>query len=163
MTPSSSFRPLRLLVVCTGNICRSPMVMALLREQIRAAGLTDQIEVESAGTAGLEGAAASRYAVEVVAERGLDLSTHVAQGLTSQAIRQADLILVMEEAHRQRIFHRAPDHLYKVVLFHELVGEHTDLADPYGGERADYTTALARIEHVLTAGWPRLLAQLRRG
>lgn len=138
------------------------MVTALLRQKLHAAGLADQIEVQSAGVAGVEGAAASRYAVEVLAERGLDLSTHVAQGLMSQAIRRADLILVMEEAHRQRIFHRSPENLYKVVLFHELVGEHSDLPDPYGGERADYVATLARIESVLDAGWPRLLAQLGR-
>jgi protein-tyrosine phosphatase len=161
LTPSPS-SPYLLLVVCTANICRSPMVTALLRAKIEAAGLDEQIDVRSAGIPGLEGAAASRHAVEALAERGLDLSTHVACSLTPQDIRQADLILVMEEAHRQRIFHRSPEHLYKVMLFHELVGEHTDLPDPYGGEREEYAATLARIDYVLEAGWSRLWESVRR-
>lgn len=139
------------------------MVTALLRQKIHAAGLDGQIEVRSAGMPGLEGAAASRYAIEVLAERGLDLSMHVSSSLTSQAIREADLILVMEEAHRQRIFHRSPENLHKVILFYELVGEHIDLVDPYGGEREEYAATLARIDYVLDAGWQRLLAEVGRG
>lgn len=162
MEPALPQSPYLLLIVCTGNICRSPMVTALLQEKIRAAGLDGQIAVRSAGTHALEGAAASRYGVEVLAERGIDLSTHAASTLTPQAIRQADLVLVMEEAHRQQIRRRSPEWLDKVLLFHELVDEGTDLADPYSGDREEYAATLARIDYVLERGWQTLLARIAR-
>jgi protein-tyrosine phosphatase len=136
------------------------MVMALLQEKIRVAGLADQVTIRSAGTHAAAGAAASRHALDLLAERWLDLSSHAASPLTSQMIDQADLVLVMEEAHRQQIRRRSPAALPRVMRLHELAGEESDLADPYGGEREEYVATLARIDSVLERGWQRLLAQL---
>jgi protein-tyrosine-phosphatase len=138
------------------------MVAALLQEKIRVAGLDEQIAIHSAGTHAFAGTAASRYGVEILAERGIDLSTHAASLLTPQAIRQADLILVMEESHRQQIRRHSPEALDKVLLFNELVDEESDLADPYGGEREEYAATLARIDYVLERGWQTLLARIAR-
>ncbi|MBX3000925.1 MAG: hypothetical protein KF893_20550 [Caldilineaceae bacterium] len=154
--------PALLLIVCTGNICRSPMVMALIRQKLQEAGLSEQIEVRSAGTLGLEGATASRHGVELLAQRGIDLSHHRSRLLTLQEVEKADLILVMEESHRQLISNRSPEYLSKILLFHELVEEKSNLSDPYGGERDEYAATLARIDYVLDAGWQRLLAELGR-
>lgn len=148
-------------VVCTANVCRSPMIHAVLQQKLAEAGLSKSVEVHSAGVSALPNLPASPDGVAVLATRGLDLSRHRAAALSEADIRRADLILVMEEAHRQRIVERAPQHAHKVVLFSELIDETDDLADPYGLGRAAYETTLVRIDDVLARGWERLLSYLR--
>ncbi|MBI1297641.1 low molecular weight protein arginine phosphatase [bacterium] len=148
-------------VVCTANVCRSPMIHLLLKQKLEAEGLSKSVEVRSAGVAAMANLPASPDGVMLLAERGLDLSTHRAAGLSLPDIRRADLILVMEEAHRRQIFQRAPQQIGKVLLFSELVDEQEDLADPYGLGRAAYETTLARIDDVLARGWDRLLDYIR--
>ena len=149
-----------LLIVCTGNVCRSPMAAGLIRDRLERAGLDDQVHVSSAGVFALEGEPASADGVAVLAERGVDISDHRARQLDDQMIDQADLVLVMEERHRQAIFTRAPQHLHKVMLFSELAGDHADVADPYRQGRAAYERTLATLNAILDAGWEELLRRL---
>jgi protein-tyrosine phosphatase len=150
-----------ILTVCTANICRSPMVAAVLQARLAVAGLTQQAQVHSAGVYALEGQPAARFGRELLAARGIDLSAHRATQIQEARIYQADLIIVMEENHRRQLFHYAPDQSYKVILFSELIGEHGDLADPYGHEVSAYQLTLQRIDEVLERGWDRLLARLK--
>jgi protein-tyrosine-phosphatase len=149
-----------LLIVCTGNVCRSPMAAGLIRDRLRWAGLSDQVHVSSAGVFALEGAPASADGVDVLAERGVDISDHRARQLDDQMLDQADLVLVMEERHRQAIFARAPQHLHKVMLFSELAGEHADIADPYRQGRPAYERTLETLDIILDAGWRQLMTRL---
>jgi len=64
-----------ILVVCTGNICRSPMAQGLLRSELEARSIAD-VTVESAGISGWDGAAATPEAVEALGELGIDIATH---------------------------------------------------------------------------------------
>lgn len=150
----------QLIIVCTANICRSPMVEGLVRDRLQREGLDDRVQVSSGGIFGLEGEQASREGVELLAARGIDISAHVASALDQTRIEDADLILVMEEGHRRAIFVRAPQHLHKVLLFSELINEHDDLRDPYRRGMAAYEAALARIDLVLDSGWATLLRKL---
>src|SRR5262245_63475713 len=84
----------RVLVVCTGNTCRSPIAAALLRRELAASGRHD-VSVESAGTGAWEGAPASEGAYLVMLEREIDISGHRARPLTPEMVQQADLILTM--------------------------------------------------------------------
>jgi len=93
------------LVVCTGNSCRSPMAAAMFGRLVP--GLP--VLVGSAGTAAPEGAAATRFAVETAAGLGLDISGHRARQLAPEACRTADLILVMEHHHRDWVLQHAPE------------------------------------------------------
>lgn len=149
-----------LLVVCTGNICRSPMAAGLLTERLRQAGLWAEIAVESRGVFALDGRPASHMAVEVMAAHNIDISGHVAATITPQDIRRANLILVMEEAHRRSIFHMSPEQIYKVLLLSELAGEHFDVPDPYTQPRAVYEQSLATIAWCVNSGWDVLLGRL---
>lgn len=149
-----------LLIVCTGGICRSPMAMGLLRQGFHAAGLGDQVTVSAAGTFAQDGQPASRHGVDLLAERGVEIGAYRSHTVTRQDLAQADLILAMTEDHRRSLFHKSPQHLAKVLLLSELCGDHQDVDDPYGGDRAAYAQALAQIQALIDAGWPTLLRRL---
>jgi len=92
----------RILFVCTGNICRSPLAEALLKRALHERAVED-VSVESAGTGAWDGAPASDGALLVGMERNMDLSNHRAQSLTRELVRENDIILAMGPHHLERI------------------------------------------------------------
>ena len=113
-----------ILVVCTGNICRSPVGERLLRRQL------PDLTVDSAGTYGLTGEAADTTASEVAARNGLSLDGHIAQKLTASLARNYDLILVMEPLHIEQVTKISPEARGKVMLFGQWIGK-KEVPDPY--------------------------------
>ncbi len=100
----------RILVVCSGNICRSPMVAEYLRHRAAASAL-DQLLVDSAGTLGIEDRPAAPEAVETLREVGLDLSEHRSKGIAEIDLVSSDVVLGMEPAHWESLdarFARGP-------------------------------------------------------
>ncbi len=95
-----------ILVVCSGNICRSPVAEGLLRHALLGRFGTDAPRVSSAGTIGLTGASATQESVEAAAERGTDIAAHVARRLTDQMIAEADVIVCMATEHRDEVAER---------------------------------------------------------
>src|SRR6185369_6233051 len=93
---------MRILFVCTGNTCRSPLSEAIARKIAIERGLTD-VESMSAGTSAHDGSPASDGALLVGMERNMDLGGHRAQTLTRSLVREADLILAMGPHHLERI------------------------------------------------------------
>src|SRR5690349_14629358 len=91
----------RILVVCVGNICRSPMAAAVLSHRVSAAGR--KVTVESAGLAALVGHPADEMAQTLMAERGLDIGEHRARQLTAEMLRDFELVLVMESEQQRSI------------------------------------------------------------
>lgn len=150
----------RILIVCTGNICRSPMAEGLLRERLRRHQLSDKVIVASRGTFALDGRPASHFSVAVLADHGIDLTDHVAATITPDEVRTSDLILVMTEEHRRSVFHLAPQYLYKVLLLSELSGEHFDVADPYTQPREMYERTYETIQWCIDNGWETLVRRL---
>lgn len=105
-----------ILVVCTGNICRSPLGEAALR-----ARLGELASVSSSGTYGEEGYGATEGSVTAGRELGLELATHVARRLTTSQLGAADLILAMESEHRDFSVGLMPETAARTFTLKELV------------------------------------------
>jgi protein-tyrosine phosphatase len=121
---------MRLLTVCTGNICRSPMAEALLKHHLQVRG-REEISVSSAGTWADRGSPASSGAQEVMRERGLDLSRHRSTPLEARHLDMADLVIVMTSVHVQEVGELAAEAETKTYLIKEFAElETTGSAEP---------------------------------
>lgn len=125
-------RPVHLLFLCTGNICRSPMAEGLARQY--AMLRQRPMEVASASVMGLVGRPAAPHAVRVMAELDIDISEHRSQPLTPELLRWADWILVMELNHAQAAREMTPDQGDRILLLGSFCGR-LEIADPLGGWR----------------------------
>ena len=149
--------PRRVLIVCTGNICRSPMAEGLLRHQLTQDGLAAEVDVRSAGTWGLDGAQASRHALQVMGERGVSIDGHRGRSLRPDDVDQADLVLVMERDHLTAIQADHPKASGKVLLLTELAQRQGDVQDPYGQSKQAYVECADHLQLLLRDGYAAIL------
>jgi protein-tyrosine-phosphatase len=145
-----------ILFVCTGNLCRSPMAAGLLRQRLAEEGLDDR-QVISAGVWAADGRQASENAIAVMAERGIDISDHIAHTITGDDVAEADLILVMGREHTQMIRNTWPQYAWKIRRLSEMAGERQDVRDPYSGSLAEYRTCADTIAGYIARGFRRIL------
>lgn len=122
-------RPLRLLIVCTGNICRSPIAAGLADRIALERGL--DVEIRSAGTMGLDDRPAEPRAIAACREQGIDIGRHRSRALTPELVAWADRILVMELGHAEAVSAIDAAAAARVVPLGPLAGV-PEIADPYG-------------------------------
>jgi protein-tyrosine phosphatase len=136
-----------ILVVCVGNICRSPMAEALLRRELAG---TPGIKVHSAGLAAMVDNPAQPHAQALMRAMGLDISGHRARQLGPNLLKEAQLVLVMEAAHKAGV--NAIDRTSRGKIYRLGEWRDLDIQDPYGRPREDYEHALTLIK-VGVADW----------
>ncbi len=139
------------LVVCEANICRSPLACAMLARSLPGIGFS------SAGTRARHGEGADPLVAAMALDRGIELDAHVASALTTERIRDADLILTMTRRQRDQIELAWPFARGRVFRLYENEG--IDVVDPYGRHRTAFELAFAQIEHGV-AHWRGVLAGL---
>lgn len=128
-----------ILVVCTGNICRSPIGERFLRRAL------PNKRIDSAGTGALVGHNADSSAIKIAAQNGLSLEGHKGQQFTSSLAREYDLILVMEKSHIEQICRIAPEVRGKTMLFGQWLG-HREIPDPYRKSEEAFASVYQLIE-----------------
>ena len=154
----SDDKPMHIVLVCTGNTCRSPLAEALMRRALATRGHTS-VEVSSAGTGAWEGAPASEGSLLVGLENGLDLSAHRARLLTRELARAADLILVMSPQQRERVAALgAGERTHTLSDFAGVGGAGAEVQDPFGSDLDAYRTTYRQLEELVDAVAARIAA-----
>ena len=134
----------KVLVVCVGNICRSPSGEYLLKS------LLPNKTIDSAGVGALVGKPADKMASQVALENGLSLAGHQAQQLSRDLCHDYDLILVMEQGHIEAVTNIAPEARGKTMLLSHWSGK-SDIPDPYRQSKEAFDHAYLLIEQACQA------------
>ncbi len=128
----------KLLMVCTGNTCRSPMAEAIMRRALQENGIQD-VQVLSAGVAAFPGSIPSAEALRVMAEQGLDIGSHRSRPLDQAMMDEADLVLTMTQGQCRQVKNVYPAYQGKVATMHAwATGQALDIDDPIGQSVAVY-------------------------
>lgn len=128
-----------ILVICTGNICRSPLGERYLRKMLPSK------RIDSAGTGALAGHAADESASKIALLNGLTLDGHQARQLTASMAREYDLILAMEKVHIEYVSRIAPEARGKTMLFGHWLGQR-EIPDPYRKSEEAFVSVYSLIE-----------------
>ena len=135
-----------ILFICTGNTCRSPMAAAFLQKMLDEKGI--DAKVLSAGL-GMPGEPVSENAVKAMKKRGYDISSHVSQTAEAMLLNAADIILTMQDVHKQVVMLGHIASRKKTFTLKEFVGEQGDVPDPFGGEEAVYRSCRDALRELL--------------
>jgi len=131
----------KILFVCTGNTCRSPMAEALLRHHGN-----ELYQVQSAGVFAMSGEPASQNAILALKNKGIE-TNHSSQQVNKELLEWSSNVLSMTSSHKQMLVSKFPQYKEKIFTFYEyLNGQSKDISDPYGGSLSIYENTLNELE-----------------
>lgn len=141
----------RILFVCTGNTCRSPMAEYMLKNKLEKMGINN-VEVQSAGLSAFFPQPPTKNAILVMKEVGIDISKHISKLISEELVKNSSIILTMEKYHKESIVSIYAGAMDKVFTLKEFVnGEKTeqDIADPFGKSIEEYRKCRDEINELL--------------
>ncbi|MGE5674888.1 MAG: low molecular weight protein arginine phosphatase [Mycobacterium leprae] len=140
----------RVLIVCSGNTCRSPMAAALLDKLWRQSNPAWELSIVSAGTSAYPGAEASQHALTAMQKRQIDLSGHRSRMVDDALLSSVDLVLTMTHRHKEHILNLMPELAGRVFAMGEYAGDNRDVPDPFGGSLSVYEETADAMARLLT-------------
>jgi protein-tyrosine phosphatase len=156
----------RIVFVCLGNICRSPMAEAVMQSLLAAEGLDDRVDVSSAGTGDWHiGERADRRTIAALSARGYDATRHRARQFEPEWFDDHDLVIALDRHNLAELRAMAPpdrrDDVRLLLSFADDAGDDLDVPDPYYGGTDGFDTALALVEHACAGLLQHVRAELR--
>ena len=147
---------MKVMFICTGNICRSAMADWMLKSKLKEERI-EQVQVFSSGIYAQDGDTSTYEAIEVMKEVGIDLKKHRATNTRNSNIQEMDLILGMTNSHKEELMHMYPNLKDKIFTLKEYVGYNVDghekinIKDPWSYGIAVYRFCLSEIEECINS------------
>ncbi|NLG72072.1 MAG: low molecular weight protein arginine phosphatase [Chloroflexi bacterium] len=138
------------LFICTANVCRSPLAAALLRERVKDSA--QDWRIESAGTWALEGYPMVSKVEQVLNERGVPIPPHRSRKVTAELLQQFQLILTMEEGHKEALRFEFPEAASRIYMLSEMINQRFNVPDPMGKSYREYKITAQELDRVIEKG-----------
>lgn len=147
---------MKILFVCTGNTCRSPLAQGLAKNYF------PEDEILSSGINAYEGQPVSENAVQVLKEKKIDISNNKAAKLHEQLLSTADYVFTMTKSHELYLVNVYPEFRSKIKRLGDFVGQDKDILDPWGGSLEDYRCCANQLEELLKVLAERLKSSYKK-
>ena len=132
------------------------MAEAILKRLVSNRQDSDQWHIESAGIWAMDGYPAAEFSQYVMQSMGMDITSHKSQAVRLALIKRSDLILTMENNHKDGLISEFWEYADRIFMLSEMVGLMMDVPDPMGGRLVDYEETAHLLEHLLTDGFERI-------